>query len=214
MYRDGGVDSSEFWALYLWVLGPYAKTTNLLEPDVIESLVYSNASSEAIEDAQNTVFSKSDENLEKFKIVSKELQSALEDKFLNLDSMDNEVFTQDCINLMTENYKIKFYATYSNETSVLIYILTLALRSIIMDTLKVNIAEQNHRRRFGFFLTSIRKLTTSATLIDISFSLLLLELNDFINMETLMHWIDLMIVRNQIYCLSYNFFLRWILIFC
>jgi len=155
MYRDGGVDSSEFWALYLWVLGPYAKTTNLLEPDVIEALVYSNASSEAIEDAQNTVFSKSDENLEKFKIVSKELQSALEDKFLNLDSMDNEVFTQDCINLMTENYKIKFYATYSNETSVLIYILTLALRSIIMDTLKVNIAEQNHRRRFGFFLTSV-----------------------------------------------------------
>jgi hypothetical protein len=155
MYQDGGVDSSEFWALYLWVLGPYANTTNLLDPNVIDALVYSNASSESIEDAQNTVFSKSDENLEIFKIVSKELQSALEDKFLNLDSMDNEVFTQDCINLMTENYKIKFYATYTNETSVLIYILTLALRSIIMDTLKVNIAEKNHRRRFGFFLASV-----------------------------------------------------------
>ena len=154
IYRDKGVDSSAFWALYLWVLGPYADKPDLLEPAAVEVLVYSNASEESIRDAQNTVFNKSAEDLEIFKLESKELESALRDRFLTLDSMDNEAFTQDCIDLMTENYKRKFSATYTNETSVLVYILTLALRSILMDTFKVNSAERNQRRKFGFFLVS------------------------------------------------------------
>jgi hypothetical protein len=158
MYRDGNVDASEFWALYLWHLGPYADKRHVqdpLEPAAIEVLVYSNASVESIEEAQNTVFNKSGNDLEVLRISAKEIQSELEARFLNLDSMDNEAFTRDCIGLMTESYKSKFNTTYTNQTSVLVYILTLALRSILIDTLAINITERNHRRKFGFFLTSI-----------------------------------------------------------
>ena len=158
MYRDGNVDSSEFWALYLWHLGPYTDKRHIqnpLEPAAIEVLVYSNASLELIEATQDTVFNKSGEDLEVLRTSAKEIQASLEAKFLDLDSIDNDSFIRDCIGLMTENYKSRFNTTYTNQTSILVYILSLALRSILMDTFAINIAERNHRRKFGFFLTSL-----------------------------------------------------------
>jgi len=155
MYRDEGIDSSEFWALYLWALAPFESKPNEIDPYALTALRNINTSVESTERARNFVFTKSTDDYELVAISVVDINLGLTDRFLNLKAMNSEIFTQDCINAMTSNYQKHFSKTYNKETSVLIYILTLALRSILMDTMKVGTAEKIERRKSGFFWVSL-----------------------------------------------------------
>lgn len=155
MYRDAGIESAEFWALYLWALAPFENKPNDLDPYALANLRHSNTTLETIQEAQNYVFTKSPADYEEATLAMMEVKSALEAKFLTLNTMHNEVFTQDCMYSMTANYQSHFPETYSKETAALIYILTLALRSILIDTMKVNNAEKAQKRKSGFFWISL-----------------------------------------------------------
>lgn len=154
MYSEEGIDSSEFWALYLWALAPFDSKPGELDPNALAALRHSNTTLEIIEEAKSCLFIKSPEDYEKATLAMMEIKSALEAKFLSLNYMHNEIFTQDCIHSMTANYQRHFSTTYSKETSVLIFVLTLALRSILIDTMKVNSGEKAQRRKAGFFWIS------------------------------------------------------------
>ena len=155
MYRDVGIDRSDFWALYLRALEPFAEKPDELHPHHLSMLRYANTSAESIKYAKNIAFIKSVDDFELFTIAVAQTVAALEAKFLDLNSMHNEEFTNACIDVMTNNYKKCFPETFANDTSVLIYILTLALRSILLDTLKINGTEKNQRRKSGFFWISL-----------------------------------------------------------
>jgi hypothetical protein len=155
MYQEEGVNSSEFWALYLWALAPFESKPNELSPYALSALKNINTTFESKAEAQKFVFTKRTEDYELVAMSVLDINLELVDKFLNLRVMHNEMFTQDCINSMTAGYQKHFSKTYTKETSVLIYLLTLALRSILMDTMKVRTAEKIERRKSGFFWVSL-----------------------------------------------------------
>ena len=155
MYREEGVDAAEFWAVYLWALAPFENKPTQLQPEALQALKYANTSVEMIEKARGFHFAKQATDFELATKAMIDIKNALESKFLTLGVMYNEIFTQDCIYSMSANYKNHFSETYSKETSVLIYILTLALRSILMDTMKTGKTEREQRRKSGFFWVSM-----------------------------------------------------------
>jgi hypothetical protein len=84
-----------------------------------------------------------------------ELKDLLENKYLDIRNLDDSTWMQECGTQVDKIIKANFPTLYTNSVQAVIFVLTLALRSILKDTHPINSVTVTRLRKKGFFYISL-----------------------------------------------------------
>jgi hypothetical protein len=162
MAEDTGLDVGDLWALYFWTIKPFEANPDALSPDYYKILKYTPGSPFAFSNNTRTfespskfIFPVHPDDYEHYVKVSMEIRDLLESKYLNVKNLDDSTFMQECGNQIEKIIKANFESLYTNSIQTVIFVLTLALRSILKDTHRINAPTVTRLRKKGFLYISL-----------------------------------------------------------
>ena len=162
MAEDAGIDIGDLWALYFWTIKPFEGNPDALNPNYYRILKYTPGSPFAFSNNTTTfespsqlIFPVHPDDYEHYVKVSMELKDLLENKYLDIRNLDDSTWMQECGTQVDKIIKANFPTLYTNSVQAVIFVLTLALRSILKDTHRINSATVTRLRKKGFFYISL-----------------------------------------------------------
>jgi hypothetical protein len=162
MAEDAGIDIGDLWALYFWTIKPFEDNPDALNPNYYRILKYTPGSplafsnnTKTFESPSQLIFPVHPDDYEHYIKVSMELKDILENKYLDIRNLDDSSWMQECGTQVNKIIKANFPTLYSNSVQAVIFVLTLALRSILKDTHRINSATVTQLRKKGFFYISL-----------------------------------------------------------
>ena len=162
--KETGIEIGDVWALYFWTIKPFENNADQLNPHLYSLLKHSPGSPSLEAQANKTqthknptkvIFPIHPDDYELYLKVAMEIKEFLESNYLQIKEVDNGHWMQQCGNQIEEIIKKNLPSLYTKSTQTVIFILTLALRSILKDVNEINSATISRLRKSGFFHISI-----------------------------------------------------------
>ena len=159
--KDTGLKIGDVWALYFWTIGPLENNPKRLKPELYQLLKYAPGSPNM--NAQNNrtgthnhpsklMFPVHPDDYELFIKVATEINIFLESNCLNITEADlTPNFMEECASGIVKIIKANLPTVYSDLTPTIVFILMLALRSILKDTQRINSRTIEKYRKSGIF---------------------------------------------------------------
>lgn len=163
MDKKANIKIGDIWALYFWIIKPFEKKPEKLNPDLYDLLKYTPGSPFAFANNTKTyqspsqvIFTIHPDDYELYVKVSMDIKDLLETRYLGIATITNDgAWMQECGTLMDGVIK-KYLPTLRNDsTEGIIFILALALRSILKDSKGINSKTVARLRKFGILHISM-----------------------------------------------------------
>ena len=158
---ETGIKIGDVWALYFWTLKPFENEPEKINPYMYRDLIYSpgdpfsrNSNTRSYQSPSQAIFPKHPDDYNLYVIVSIEIKESLESQYLAKYSIVDSDWGE-CGALIEGVIKKYLPSTYTNSTPAIIFILTLALRSLFKDTNGLNNATIKRIRESGIFWISL-----------------------------------------------------------
>jgi len=158
---ETGIKIGDVWALYFWTLKPFENEPERINPYLYSNLIHSpgdpfskNTNTKSYQSPSQVIFPKHPDDFDLYLRVSMEIKESLESQYLAQDTIADSNW-QECGALIEGVIKKYLPSTYTNSTPAIIFILTLALRSIFKDTNGLNNATIKRVRESGIFWISL-----------------------------------------------------------
>jgi hypothetical protein len=162
MAKDAGLDIGDLWALYFWTIKPFEDNSGALGPHYYSLLKNAPGSPLALRNNTKTFESPSEfifpvhpDDQELYLKVIIEIKDLLESKYLYIRNLDDSNWMQECGSQIDKIIKANFATVYTSSVQAVIFVLTLALRSILKDNQRINSATVTRLRKKGFFYISV-----------------------------------------------------------
>jgi hypothetical protein len=162
MAEDAGIDIGDLWALYFWTIKTFEDNPDALNPNYYRILKYTPGSpiafsknTKTFESPSQLIFPVHPDDYELYVKASMEIKDLLESQYLDIRNLDDKGWMQECGFQIDKIVKSNFPTLYTNSTQAVIFILTLALRSILKDTHRINSTTVTRLRKKGFFYISL-----------------------------------------------------------
>jgi len=150
LFEELRVDEKEIWALYLQTLTPFYTNDNDMDITVLQLLI---ATCPYASELKKYNFSLNVEAKDE-KIYTdciKLVKGKLNKEFSNIKVINDETFLQECGSALEDFVNRVYPDKFDSETRALIFTLSLAVRSMIKDTINLGTSERTQRRDTGFF---------------------------------------------------------------
>jgi len=158
--KETGIDIGDVWALYFWTIKPFENNAERLNPHLYSLLKHS-PGSPSLEAAINKtqthknpskcIFPIHPDDYELYLKTAMEIKEFLENNYLQVTDVDDGRWMQGCGNHIEGIIKENLPTLYTKSTQTVVFILILALRSILKDTSKLNTTTISRLRKSGFF---------------------------------------------------------------
>jgi len=158
--KETGIEIGDVWALYYWTIKPFENNPERLNPYLYDLLKHS-PGSPSLEAAVNktqthknpskVIFPIHPDDYELYLKTAMEIKEFLESDYLQIKGVDDGHWMQQCGEQIEEIIKKNLPSLYTKSTQTVVFILILALRSILKDTSKLNATTISRLRKSGFF---------------------------------------------------------------
>ena len=155
------IEIGDVWALYFWTLKPFENKPEKINPDLYSHLIYSpgdpfskNNNTKSYQFPSQAIFPIHPDDYELYLRVSMEIKELLESQYLAKYTIEDSNW-QECGTVIEGVIKKHLPTVYRNSTPPIIFILTLALRSVFKDTNRLNNATIKRVRESGIFWISL-----------------------------------------------------------
>jgi len=158
--KETGIEIGDVWALYFWTIKPFENNPERLNPYLYDLLKHS-PGSPSLEAAVNktqthknpskVIFPIHPDDYELYLKTAMEIKEFLESDYLQIKGVDDGHWMQQCGEQIEEIIKKNLPSLYTKSTQTVVFILILALRSILKDTSKLNATTISRLRKSGFF---------------------------------------------------------------
>lgn len=155
------IEIGDVWALYFWTLKPFENRPEKLNPYLYQNLIYSpgdpfskNSNTKSYQSPSQVIFPIHPDDYELYLKVSMEIKELLESQYLLKYTIEDSSW-QECGTIIEGVIKKYLPTAYTNSTPTIIFILTLALRSIFKDTNSLNNSTIRRVRESGIFWISL-----------------------------------------------------------
>ncbi len=162
MDKEAKIDIGELWALYFWTIKPFENNPESLDPYLYTNIKNSPGTPFSFDNNSGSykfpaklIFPIHPDDYDLYVQVSMEIKEFLEGRYLGITLTDDNSWTEDCGIQMDRIIKKHLPTLYSSSSQAVIIILTMALRSILKDTNRINSATVNRLRKKGFFYISL-----------------------------------------------------------
>lgn len=161
MDKEENFKIGDMWALYFWTLKPFEKTSEQISPYAYSMLKHSPGSplktfnTTSFQAPSQLIFPIHPDDYELYVKVSMQVKDLLENQYLEIRSIDNNTWMQECGTQIEHVLRTNLPTLYTKSTPVVVFIMTLALRSILKDTHKLNAATVSKLRKSAFFYISM-----------------------------------------------------------
>jgi hypothetical protein len=162
MDKNENFDVGDLWALYFWTIKPFEDNPQALNPYLYTLLKNSPGSPFSIENNSKSyqspsklIFPIHPDDYDLYVKVSMEIKDLLESKYLRISPALVDSQMEECGIQMERIIKAHLPTLYTISTPAVIFSLTLALRSILKDTHRINSATVERVRKKGFFYISM-----------------------------------------------------------
>lgn len=150
LFRDLKVDEKEIWALYLQTLTPFYANDDEMDGKTLKLLT-----TMCPYESELTGYDFSlDVNKENEKIFTdsiKMVKGLLNKEFSDTKALNDETFLQECGSALEDFVNQIYPDKFDSKARALIFILSLAVRSMIKDTINSEASDRTQRRDSGFF---------------------------------------------------------------
>ena len=161
--KKANIEIGDIWALYFWIIKPFEKKPERLNPDLYDLLKYTPGNPFAFANNTKTyqspsqvIFAVHPDDLQLCLKVSGEIMDLLENKYLGISTItDDGAWMQECGTLMERVIKKYLPTLHNDSTEGIIFILALALRSILKDTNGINSKTIERLRKCGILHISM-----------------------------------------------------------
>lgn len=162
--KETGINIGDVWALYFWTIKPFENNAEKLNPHLYLLLKHSPGSpsleaqtnkTQTHKNPSSVIFPIHPDDYELYLKTAIEIKQSLENNFLNIKQVNDDNWMQECGNQIEKIIKKNLPSLYTKSTQVIVFILTLALRSILKDTNKINSDTVSRLRKSGFFHISM-----------------------------------------------------------
>ena len=161
--KKANIEIGDIWALYFWIIKPFEKKPERLNPDLYDLLKYTPGSPFAFANNTKTyqspsqvIFTIHPDDYELYVKVSTEIKDLLETRYLGIATITNDgAWMQECGTLMDGVIKKHLPTLRNDSTEGIVFILALALRSILKDTKGINSKTVERLRKFGILHISM-----------------------------------------------------------
>ena len=162
MDRETNIDIGDLWALYFWTIKPLENNPKALDPHLYSLLKHSPGSpfffennTKSYQSPSKLIFPIHPDDYDLYVKVSMEIKDFLESRYLGVSLTEDNSWTEDC-GIQMDGIIRKYLPTlYTSSSQAVIFILTIAIRSILKDTHRINSATVNRLRKQGFFYISL-----------------------------------------------------------
>ena len=158
MDKDFDIEIGDLWALYFWIIkAEFEDAPEKLNPHLFSLLLHSPGSWSSTENTKTheypsqVIFPIDSDDYALFVIACAEMNKLLKEKYLKIRAFDDRSWTDECVSLMDGVIRRCLPARYTNSTINIMFIFSLALRSILKDNKSLTAATIYRLRESGFF---------------------------------------------------------------
>lgn len=162
MDNEENFNVGDLWALYFWTIKPFEDNPQALNPYLYTLLKNSPGSpfafqnnTKSYQSPSKLIFPIHPDDYDLYVKVSMEIKDLLESKYLRIPPALVDSQMEDCGIQMERIIKAHLPTLYTISTPAVIFSLTLALRSILKDTHRINSATIKRVRKKAFFYISM-----------------------------------------------------------
>ena len=162
MDNEENFNVGDLWALYFWTIKPFEDNPQALNPYLYTLLKNSPGSpfafqnnTKSYQSPSKLIFPIHPDDYDLDVKVSMEIKDLLESKYLRIPPALVDSQMEDCGIQMERIIKAHLPTLYTISTPAVIFSLTLALRSILKDTHRINSATIKRVRKKAFFYISM-----------------------------------------------------------
>jgi len=162
MDKEENFSVGDLWALYFWTIKPFEDNPQALDPTLYRLLKHTPGSpfsfannTKSYQSPSKLIFPIHPDDYDLYVKVSMEIKDLLESKYLGIPPALVDSQMEECGIQMERIIKAHMPTHYTISTPAVIFTLTLALRSILKDTHRINSATIKRVRKKGFFYISM-----------------------------------------------------------
>jgi len=158
MDKDLGIKIGDLWALYFWTTkAQFENKPERLQPHLYQLLLYSPGSwsstsnTDTFQSPSQAIFPIDPDDYASFVTTTAEMKELLEGKYLKISTFNDRSWTDECVSLMDEVVREHLPTRYTNSSRDVMFVFSLALRSILKDTKSISTGTIKRLRQSGFF---------------------------------------------------------------
>jgi hypothetical protein len=158
MDKELGIKIGDLWALYFWTIkAQFENKPERLHPHFYELLLYSPGSwsstsnTDTYQSPSQAIFPIDPDDYASFVTTTVEMKELLEEKYLKISTFNDRSWTDECVSLIDGVVREHLPTRYTNSSRDVMFVFSLALRSILKDTKSISTGTIKRLRQSGFF---------------------------------------------------------------
>lgn len=158
MDKELGIKIGDLWALYFWTIkAQFENKPERLQPHLYQLLLYSPGSwsstsnTDTFQSPSQAIFPIDPDDYASFVTTTVEMKELLEGKYLKISTFNDRSWTDECVSLMDGVVREHLPTRYTNSSRDVMFVFSLALRSILKDTKSISTGTIKRLRQSGFF---------------------------------------------------------------
>jgi hypothetical protein len=158
MDKDLGIKIGDLWALYFWTTkAQFENKPERLQPHLYQLLLYSPGSwsstsnTDTFQSPSQAIFPIDPDDYASFVTTTVEMKELLEGKYLKISTFNDRSWTDECVSLMDGVVREHLPTRYTNSSRDVMFVFSLALRSVLKDTKSISAGTIKRLRVSGFF---------------------------------------------------------------
>lgn len=158
MDKELGIKIGDLWALYFWTIkAQFENKPERLHPHFYELLLYSPGSwsstsnTDTYQSPSQAIFPIDPDDYASFVTTTAEMKELLEEKYLKISTFNDRSWTDECVSLIDGVVREHLPTRYTNSSRDVMFVFSLALRSILKDTKSISTGTIKRLRQSGFF---------------------------------------------------------------
>jgi hypothetical protein len=158
MDKELGIKIGDLWALYFWTIkAQFENKPERLQPHLYQLLLYSPGSwsstsnTDTFQSPSQAIFPIDPDDYASFVTTTAEMKELLEGKYLKISTFNDRSWTDECVSLLDGVVREHLPTRYTNSSRDVMFVFSLALRSILKDTKSISTGTIKRLRQSGFF---------------------------------------------------------------
>jgi hypothetical protein len=158
MDKELGIKIGDLWALYFWTIkAQFENKPERLQPHLYQLLLYSPGSwsstsnTDTFQSPSQAIFPIDPDDYASFVTTTAEMKELLEEKYLKISTFNDRSWTDECVSLIDGVVREHLPTRYTNSSRDVMFVFSLALRSILKDTKSISTGTIKRLRQSGFF---------------------------------------------------------------
>ena len=158
MDKELGIKIGDLWALYFWTIkAQFENKPERLQPHLYQLLLYSPGSwsstsnTDTFQSPSQAIFPIDPDDYASFVTTTAEMKELLEGKYLKISTFNDRSWTDECVSLIDGVVREHLPTRYTNSSRDVMFVFSLALRSILKDTKSISTGTIKRLRQSGFF---------------------------------------------------------------